>query len=156
MQIVLAADHRGFALKESLKETLAAQGHLITDVGALEAEASDDYPDYAYPAAMLVAAGGAERAILVCGSGAGMAITANKVPGVRAVEGSSVVHVMSARRDDDVNALALSADEQSADLCTEIVEAFLDTDYDASERHERRLDEIADIERDDRDASSHE
>ncbi len=156
MQIVLAADHRGFPLKEELKAVLAAGGHEITDVGALRPDASDDYPDYAYPAAMLVSTGVAERAVLVCGSGAGMAITANKVPGVRAVEGSSVEHVMAARRDDDVNALALSADELTGAQAADILRAFIDSGYDASERHERRLDEIADIERDDRDASSHE
>lgn len=156
MRIAIAADHRGFALKEVLKPRLEAAGHELVDVGAREYDASDDYPDYAYPAAMLVSTGEAERAILVCGSGAGMAITANKVQGIRAVEGVSVDHVEAARRDDDVNALTLSADELSPEMAGDIADAFLAAEYDAAERHERRLDEIADIEHDEADRSSHE
>jgi ribose 5-phosphate isomerase B len=156
MRVVLAADHRGYVLKEAIKTALLADGHETTDVGAHQLDVADDYPDYAYPAAMLVSTGEAERAILVCGSGTGMAIAANKVPGVRAVEGSSADHVRAARRDDDVNVLALSADELTSADAHEIAAAFLDEAYVAGERHDRRLDEIADIERDDRDISSHE
>jgi ribose 5-phosphate isomerase B len=156
MRIAFGADHRGFALKEELKVALAATGHEIVDVGASELDTSDDYPDYAYPAAMLVSTGEAERAVLVCGSGTGMAIVANKVPGIRAVEGSSADHVCAARRDDDVNVLALSADELTVSDAREIAAAFFEEPYAAGDRHDRRLDEIADIERDDRDISSHE
>lgn len=156
MRIAVGADHRGFSLKEALKARLAILGYEVTDVGAHAPEPADDYPDYAYPAALLVSSGEAERAVLACGSGAGMAITANKVAGIRAVEGSTEAHVRAARRDDDVNVLALSSDELSAETAAAILDAFLAEPYDATERHERRLDAIADIEHGDELHSSHE
>ena len=156
MRIALAADHRGFVLKEELKTRLSALGHEIVDVGANSPEAGDDYPDYAYPAAMLVSTGDTERAVLLCGSGAGMVIAANKVRGIRAIEGYSAEHVQHARRDDDANVLTLAADELPAERAFEIVEAFLAATYEPSETHERRLDEIADIEHDEGDRASHE
>lgn len=156
MRVAIAADHRGFALKQVLKTRVEAMGHELVDVGAHAYDAEDDYPDFAYPAAILVSTGDVERAILICGSGAGMAMAANKVQGVRAVEGISVEHVQAARHDDNANALALSADELSPDTAGEIADAFLVAGYDAAERHERRLDEMADIEHDEADRSSHE
>ncbi len=156
MRIAIAADHRGFALKEALKSALVARGHELVDVGAPTLEAGDDYPDYAYPAALLVSTGDVDRAILICGSGAGMVITANKVTGVRAIEGYAVAHVKAARRDDDANALALAADELDSSAALEIVEAFLAASYDDSARRERRLDEIAEVEHNARTETSHE
>lgn len=155
MKLAIGADHRGFKLKEELKAALAAQGHAVEDVGAKAVEPADDYPDYAYPVALLVSSKEAERGILACGSGVGMAIAANKVPGVRAVEGSSTAHVRAARRDDDVNVLALPADELSGDDARAIVNAFLEEPFSGSERSERRLDEIGEMEHDSRDEASH-
>ena len=149
MNIALGADHRGFALKEDLQMYLEAQGHTVNDVGARHLDPTDDYPDYAYAAAMLVASGEADRAILICGSGAGMVIAANKVAGIRAVEAQTVPHIIAARKDDDANVLALGADEVDEDLAREIADAFLSAPYEKEERHERRLDEISEIEKND-------
>lgn len=148
MKIVIGADHRGFALKEDLKMYLEALNYLVVDVGAKHLDPTDDYPDFAYPAAMLVATADAERGILICGSGAGVTIAANKVAGIRAVEAHSVEHIVAARNDDDANILALSSDETDSDTAREIAEAFLNTPFSGDERHQRRLDEIAEIEED--------
>ncbi len=155
MNIAIGADHRGFALKVELMAALAAEGHAVEDVGASAIDPADDYPDYAYPVALLVSSGEAERGILACGSGTGMAIAANKVAGIRAVEGSSEAHVRAARCDDDVNVLALSADELSPGDALAIARAFLAEPFKGGERYERRLDEIAEMEHDGRDEASH-
>lgn len=156
MKIVIGADHRGFALKEDLKMYLQALNYSVVDVGAKHLDPTDDYPDFAYPAAMLVATADAERGILICGSGAGVTIAANKVAGIRAVEAHSVEHIVTARNDDDANILALSADETDSDTAREIAEAFLNTPFSGDERHQRRLDEIAEIEEDEDKEPMHE
>ena len=146
MKIAIGSDHRGFALKEDLKPYLQAEGYEVLDVGASHLDPADDYPDYAYAASMLVASGEADRAVLVCGSGAGMVIAANKVAGIRAVESQTVEHIVAARHDDDANVLALGSEEVDQDMAREIAVAFLTTSYAGEERHERRLDEISQIE----------
>jgi ribose 5-phosphate isomerase B len=144
MKIALASDHAGFTLKDRLAATLAAAGHDVLDLGPDSAE-SVDYPQYAAPAARLVAAGEAEKGVLVCGSGNGVAIVANKVPGVRAVNAHDADEAEMARRHNDANVVTLSGARLSLDTAEAIVDAFLSTDFDGG-RHARRVDQISALE----------
>jgi ribose 5-phosphate isomerase B len=144
MRIALASDHAGFALKSHLAAALGAAGHDVVDVGTNGPE-SVDYPRYAEPAARLVAAGEAERGVLVCGSGNGVAIVANKVAGVRAVNAHDRAEAEMARRHNDANVVTLSGARLAPDAADAIVETFLSTGFDGG-RHQRRIDEIAAIE----------
>ena len=144
MRIALASDHAGFALKDHLAASLAAAGHQVLDVGTNGTE-SVDYPRYAAPAAEIVAAGGAEKGVLVCGSGNGVAIVANKVPGVRAVNAHDVEEATMARRHNDANVVTLSGARLSAEQADAIVATFLSTDFDGG-RHARRVDQITAME----------
>jgi ribose 5-phosphate isomerase B len=141
MRIVIGADHGGFELKEHVRDVLAALGHEITDVGAFTAE-SVDYPPIAERAARMVAAGEAERGILVCGSGNGVAIVANKIPGVRAVNAHDVDETVLARRHNAINVLTLGGRRITAPQAEPIVAAFLGTEAEGG-RHERRVAQIA-------------
>ncbi|EHN11416.1 Ribose 5-phosphate isomerase B [Patulibacter medicamentivorans] len=145
MRIVVASDHAGFALKEHVKATLDAGGHQVTDVGTTSAE-STDYPSYAAAAARAVAAGEAERAVVVCGSGNGVTITANKIDGIRAVNAHDAEEASMARLHNGINVLGLSQARITPEAAGPIVEAFLATGFEGG-RHERRIDEIADVER---------
>jgi ribose 5-phosphate isomerase B len=140
MRIVIGADHGGFELKEHVRDLLAAQGHEVTDVGAFTAE-SVDYPPIAERAARMVASGEAERGILVCGSGNGVAIVANKVPGVRAVNAHDVDETLLARQHNAINVLTLGGRRITAAQAEPIVAAFLDTEAEGG-RHERRVAQI--------------
>ena len=141
----MASDHAGFELKESVKSWLEAEGHEVEDVGTFSEE-STDYPPFAASAARLVADGGAERGVLVCGSGNGVAITANKVPGIRAVNAHDVSEAEMARRHNDANVVTLAGRGLEPAVAERIVERFLGTDFEGG-RHERRVDEITEIER---------
>ncbi|MHB1343053.1 MAG: ribose 5-phosphate isomerase B [Thermoleophilia bacterium] len=146
MDIVVGADHGGFALKESIAERLRAEGHRVLDVGAYTDEPSD-YPDFALAVGEAVTGGRAERGILVCGSGVGACVAANKVPGVR----GSVAHdTFSARQgveDDDMNVLCLGARVVGKELAMDAVRVFLAARFSGAERHRRRLDKVRAIER---------
>jgi ribose 5-phosphate isomerase B len=144
MRIAVASDHAGFRLKEHVRTSLEQQGHDVVDVGTHSAE-STDYPPYAAKAARLVAAGDAERAVLVCGSGNGVTITANKIAGIRAVNAHDVDEATMARRHNGINVLGLSEARLDASGADPIVAAFLSVEFEAG-RHERRIDEIADVE----------
>jgi len=146
MKIALGADHRGFALKEDLKVFLVAQGHEVEDVGAHVLDTEDDYPDFAYAVALLVGEKKAERGILLCGSGMGMDIVANKVRGVRATIIRNTEEAQYARDHDDVNVITFAADKIDADTARTIATAFLDTPFSAEERHARRLEKLSVIE----------
>ncbi len=144
MKIAIAADHAGFVLKEKLRQMLAEDGHEVTDFGPANAE-SCDYPDYAQPVASEVAAGRADRGVLVCSTGIGMAMAANKVAGVRAAPAVSEDEVRLTREHNDANVLTLGAryvDEEQAWKMTRI---FLHTDF-AGGRHARRVAKIAQME----------
>jgi ribose 5-phosphate isomerase B len=144
MKLALASDHAGFALKSQLATALLADGHDVVDLGT-DGEESVDYPHYAAPAARLVADGGAERGVLVCGSGNGVAIVANKVPGVRAVNAHDVGEAELCRRHNDANVVALSGMRLDAETAAQIVRAFLATPFDGG-RHERRVMQISALE----------
>ena len=145
MRIAVGSDHAGYGLKSRVVPLLKAEGHEVVDVGP-ESEDSVDYPLYAERAARLVAGGDAERGVLVCGSGAGVSIAANKVDGVRAVNAHDVEEAELGRRHNDANMLALAGRRLAEDDAATIVRAFLGTDFEGG-RHRRRVDQIADIER---------
>lgn len=142
MKIYIGADHRGFALKEALKKFLAQQAHEVVDVGNAIYNAGDDYPDYARAVAEKVVTDADSRGIVICGSGAGVAITANKVRGVRAATIADPRQARMARADEDINVLALAADFMDKQRAEEIAEAFLATEFSGAERHVRRLAKI--------------
>lgn len=146
MKIFIGADHRGFGLKELLRKRLAAVGHEVVDCGAARLEPGDDYPPYALKVAQGVAAAPGSRGVLLCGSGLGVGVVANKVRGVRAGLGYSADAVAHGRAHDDLNVLALAADALAPEDVEALVELFLMTPFDGAERNARRRQEIASIE----------
>ena len=144
MRIAMGSDHAGFELKQHVADALRDAGHEVVDVGTDSGE-STDYPLFAEPAARLVADGEAERGVLVCGSGVGVSIVANKVDGIRAVNAHDVGEAKLARQHNDVNVLTLSGRRISSEIADAIVETFLDTDFEGG-RHERRVELIAEVE----------
>lgn len=144
MRVVLASDHRGFQLKASLRALLAEKGVESIDVGAFSAEAVD-YPDVGALAAAKVARGECERGIVICGSGIGMSIVANKFPGVRAALCHDVYGARMSREHNDSNVLALGADVVEETLAREIVKVWLETEFQGG-RHLRRVEKIRAIE----------
>jgi ribose 5-phosphate isomerase B len=144
--IALGADHAGFELKERLKARLAERGHRLLDVGTHSSD-SVDYPDFAAAVAARVGGGQAECGVLVCGTGIGMAIAANKVPGVRAAPCGDVESARLSREHNDANVLALGARTTGFEAALAIVEAWLDAAFQGG-RHARRVDKIAALERD--------
>jgi len=137
MRIAIAADHAGFPLKQELRERLAADGHEVSDFGTQNTE-STDYPDYATLVAREVAAGRADRGVLVCSTGIGMAIAANKVAGVRAAPVTDLDTARLSREHNDANVLALGARIVAPPLAEAILAVFLDTPFEGG-RHERRV-----------------
>jgi ribose 5-phosphate isomerase B len=146
MRIAVGSDHAGFELKSELAPLLAADGHEVVDVGT-DSEESTDYPIYAAAAARLVAGGEADRAVLVCGSGVGVSIVANKVDGIRAVNAHDPDEAEMSRRHNDANVLALAGRRLDPGAAAPIVERFLGTDFEGGGRHERRVEEISAVER---------
>jgi ribose 5-phosphate isomerase B len=140
MKIALAADHNGVAFKSLLKQYLESKAHQCADVGSFDEE-SVDYPDYAIAAAEMVARGEAERGILICGSGNGMAMAANKVIGVRAALCLNADAARLARQHNDANVLALAGWQCEKDDIYAIVDNFLSTDFEGG-RHARRVGKI--------------
>jgi ribose 5-phosphate isomerase B len=143
--VALGADHAGFPLKQTLKDWLVAQGHTVLDMGTHSAD-SVDYPDFAGAVAHAVSAGEAARGLLVCGTGIGMAIAANKVPGIRAGVCADVETAQLSRQHNDLNVLALAGRSTPADRALAIVRAWLETAFEGG-RHERRLAKVVDLER---------
>jgi ribose 5-phosphate isomerase B len=144
MRIAVASDHAGFHLKEHVKATLTAEGHDLVDVGTTS-QGSVDYPSFAAEAARLVAGGAVARGVLVCGSGNGVAIVANKVSGVRAVNAHDATEAEMARRHNDANVVTLSGHRLSPAQADAIVRAFLQGDFEGG-RHARRVGQITEIE----------
>jgi ribose 5-phosphate isomerase B len=145
MRIAIASDHAGFELKQRIVEVLGAAGHDVVDLGT-DSDVSADYPLYAEPAARMVAGGEAERGVLVCGSGVGVSIVANKVDGVRAVNAHDPDEATLARQHNDVNVLTLSGNRLGVEQAEAIVSAFLATGFEGG-RHERRVGLIGEVER---------
>lgn len=145
MRIAIGSDHAGYDLKRAVAPILRGGGHELVDVGTDSAE-SVDYPDFASRAAQMVADGAAERAVIVCGSGVGVSIVANKVSGIRAVNAHDPDEAEMSRRHNDANVLTLAGRRLPPPDAASIVERFLATDFEGG-RHERRVDKIAAVER---------
>jgi ribose 5-phosphate isomerase B len=145
MKLYIGADHRGFELKEDLKVVIAKYGEVI-DVGADSMATGDDFVDYAKRACTHLVGQPDARAILICGSGIGMAIAANKIPGIRAAVGHDVDEIRISRHDEDINVLCLSADTKGIEDAQEFVEAFLTTAFSIDERYSRRIAKIKELE----------
>lgn len=146
MRVAVAADHAGFELKETLTRAVAAAGHAVTDLGT-HSDDPVDYPEYAAAVARAVVSGKAERGIIVCGSGAGASIAANKVRGARCVLAHDTYTAHQSVEHDDANVLALGSRVVGALLAEELANAFLSAEYSGEERHARRLQKIEDLER---------
>lgn len=146
MKILLGADHRGFALKQTLIQHLHAQDVEVEDMGAYTLDPTDDFPDPTQKVAERVAHNTDLLGIVLCGSGVGVDIAANKVDGVRCALALNPEQIASARRDDNVNMLALAADHMNEDQAIDAVRTFMETPYEPTEARERRLDKIETIE----------
>lgn len=144
MKIALGADHAGFPLKEHLARFLAGQGHDVDDVGT-HSVASVDYPDFAAKVARAVASGEAERGVLVCGTGIGVAMAANKVDGVRAANCNDLFGAGLCRAHNNANVLAVGGRVIGTDLAEAIVRTFLETEWEGG-RHGRRVEKIHSLE----------
>jgi ribose 5-phosphate isomerase B len=138
--VALGADHAGFPLKEDLKTWLISRGYDVVDLGTQSAE-SVDYPDFAVEVGNAVVAGKADRGVLVCGTGIGMSMAANKVPGIRAAACSDAYTARMSREHNDANVLALGARITSREAAIEIVEIWLAAEFTGG-RHARRVDKI--------------
>ncbi len=140
MTISMGSDHAGFLHKEALKKMLQEAGHTVLDVGPDSADRVD-YPDYGVAAARLVASGEAQRGVVVCGSGIGISIAANKVHGIRCANVTSVEMAQLARAHNDANMIALGERLTPIDLAIRIVEAFLETPFEGG-RHTQRVEKL--------------
>lgn len=146
MRITVASDHAGYELKEAVKKHLSEAGHEVVDFGT-DSEESTDYPDHATPAASAVARGDAERGVLMCGSGQGMVMTANKVHGVRAALAWDPEIAKLSRQHNNANVLALPARYIGIEQGLEIVDAWLEAEFDGG-RHVPRVEKMMKIEED--------
>jgi len=144
MRIAVGSDHAGFHLKEHVASALKEAGHDVVDVGTTSPD-SVDYPTFARDAAALVASGEAERGVIACGSGVGVAIVANKVGGIRAVNAHDPQEAEMSRRHNDANVVTLSGARLAPDQADAIVQTFLGTEFEGG-RHARRVDQIGELE----------
>ncbi len=147
MVIYIGADHRGFKLKESIRDFLKNKGYEVVDMGNIRYDENDDYVDFAKEVAKKVGLNPDDsRGILVCGSGVGMDVAANKFRAVRSVLAISPDHVYEARHDDNVNVLSIAANFTNESDAQKIVGTFLETPFEKEERYQRRLNKIEQIE----------
>jgi ribose 5-phosphate isomerase B len=140
MRIAIGSDHRGFEVKSRILSVLHQLGHEVYDVGTHSRD-SVDYPDFAFEVARAVSEGRAERGILICGTGIGMCIAANKVRGIRAAPCHDCITAEMSRRHNDANVLCLSADLLGEELIERMVRIWLETPFDGG-RHARRVEKI--------------
>ena len=142
MRIAIAADHAGYPLNERVIEELRAAGHELLDFGTHVGSRPDDYPDYAVKIGEAIQSGAAEIGILICGSGVGAAVAANKLRGIRAALCGDTYSGHQSREHDDCNVLCLGARVVGAELALDIVRAFVGAKFTGEERHKRRLEKI--------------
>jgi len=147
MNLVVATDHGGFPLKARVIEELRKIGHQVTDLGTNSADPVD-YPDYARAVAQAILQGRAERAVLICGSGAGACVAANKFRGIRAATCHDSFSARQCVEDDDVNVLCLGARVIGPELAVDLVRDYVRASFSGAERHRRRLGKIAAFEAD--------
>lgn len=146
MQVVIGADHAGFELKERIKEQLETEGYTIVDVGAHTYDKDDDYPDFAAAVGRAVASGEGERGILVCGSGVGACIAANKIKGVRACLCHDIYSAVQGVEHDDMNVLCLGGVIVGPALAQKLVAGFLGASFFDHGRYKRRLGKVLALE----------
>jgi len=144
--IYLGSDHAGYELKQEVARLLRAAGQDVTDLGALDLDPDDDYPDYAFAVGQAVADNPDAMGILACGSAQGVCIAANKVKGVRAVAVDNVEDAVRTREHNDANILCLSGWNLEEEDLAPILDAFLSTEFTGEERHLRRIGKITDYE----------
>ena len=147
MRVGFATDHGGFHLKADLVERIRADGHDVTDFGANALDPNDDYPDYVIPLAEAVAAGTLERGIAICGSGVGICIAANKVPGAHAALINDHYSAAQGVEHDHMNLICLGGRTIGLEVAWDLVRAFLAAEFSQDPRHLRRLRKVADLER---------
>ena len=140
MKIALGSDHRGYEAKELIKSLLQRSGHEMIDFGTDESRVCD-YPDFGIPAALAVSNGEADRAVLICGSGVGMSITANKIPGIRAALCQDELTAQMSRKHNNANILCLPAMLVNDPLITRIVESWINTEFEGG-RHVQRVEKM--------------
>jgi ribose 5-phosphate isomerase B len=143
MNIYIGADHRGFKFKEKLVPWLKGLGHTVTDCGNTKYDMLDDFPDFSFAVAENISKEPKSRGIVVCGSGVGVNIAANKIKGVRCSTAVSLPEVKRAREHDDLNILAISADYTNEEESKKMIEAFLNTRFLGEDRLIRRLQKVA-------------
>ena len=146
MKIAVAADHAGYALKQIVIDDLQAAGHEVTDLGTHDPDTPDDYPDFAQLGCEAVYQGEAQRAVVVCGSGVGVTVAANKFPGIRAGLCHDHYSAHQGVEHDDMNVLCLGARIIGQETAREIVQAFVSAEFTGEERHVRRLEKVRQIE----------
>ncbi len=145
MKIAIGCDHGAFALKEKLAAHLTAAGHQVEDFGTYST-ASCDYPDYAAAAARAVASGECQRVIVLCTTGIGVSIAANKIPGIRCALLSDLWSAKMTRLHNDTNMMALGAGVVGENLAMEIADTWLATEFSAEPRHQKRIDKLMSLE----------
>ncbi len=146
MRIAIGADHAGYVAKAPIKELLEARGHEVIDLGAHSYDALDDYPDFAKAVAEYVAASSADRGVIVCGSGVGASVAANKVRGIRASVCHDTYSAHQGVEHDDMNVLCMGARIIGEELVKEIASAFASAEFSGEERHKRRMQKVFDME----------
>ena len=146
MKIVIAADHAGFNLKDEVISIIEDFGHEIEDLGAHEYDASDDYPDFAQLVGSAIASKSAARGVIICGSGVGASVAANKIPGVRAAICHDTYSAHQGVEHDDMNVLCLGGRIIGIELVREIIKSFLSAEFSGEERHLRRLNKVFGLE----------
>jgi len=146
MIVALGTDHGGFALKDRMAESIRASGHEVLDCGAYENVPGDDYPDFAAAVAKAVVDGRAQRGVLICGSGVGAAIAANKFAGVRCALCHDTFSAHQGVEDDAMNIIALGARVIGPSLAAELVKTFLSAEFSGAERHRRRVEKVRSFE----------
>lgn len=142
MKVYIGADHRGFHLKEQLKPWLIKEGHEVVDCGNTTYDKGDDFPDFTFSVSDRVAKEPESRGIIICGSGGGVTIVANKVAGIRCTMGVHVAEVKHNRIHNDINILSIGADHTTEFIAKKLITAFLTTSFDPQERFVRRLEKI--------------
>jgi ribose 5-phosphate isomerase B len=145
MKVGLAADHGGFEMKQQLAKLLAAEGHELVDFGNNVYDANDDYPDFAIPLARAVAKGDVERGVLLCGSGVGASVAANKVVGARAALCHDDYSARQGVEDDDLNIICLGGRTTGLAVAWDCVKSFLAARFSGADRHRRRLAKVNSI-----------
>ena len=148
MKIAIGSDHAGFELKENVKKLLKEKGYEYDDLGAEKSNSQDDYPEFGKKVGEAVSSGKYDKGIVICGTGIGIAMSANKVPGVRAAACYNTEMAKISRAHNDANILALGGRLTEKKEASNIVTVFLETPFSDEERHKRRIKKISDMEKD--------